>query len=98
MCGKKVDYSPRAINVLLGLKPPRQCHVEWRRSPFTNNFPTDDELMQILQEIGEERTNYVRSRATGIPTRIDVVDLKPQYKDWASFIHSTLKLSLSVML
>jgi hypothetical protein len=49
--GKKVDYSPRAINAILGLKPPRQCHVEWRRSRSTRNFPTDDELMQILHEI-----------------------------------------------
>jgi hypothetical protein len=30
--GKQVDYSPRAINAFLGLKPPRKCHVEMRRS------------------------------------------------------------------
>jgi hypothetical protein len=73
------------------LKPPRQCHVEFRRQKNTNNFPSDDDLQQILQEIGEEGTDYVRSRATGLPTRMDVVDLKPQYKAWASFIHSTLE-------
>jgi len=89
--GKQVDYSLRAINAFLGLKPPRQCHVEWRRKRSTHNFPTDDELVQILQEIGKEGADYVRSRATGIPTRMDVVDLKPQYKAWASFIHSTFE-------
>jgi hypothetical protein len=89
--GKKIDYSPRAINALLGLKPPRSCHVEWRRSRSQRNFPTNDELMQILHEIGEVGVDYARSRATGLPTRMDVVDLKPQYKAWASFIHSTLE-------
>jgi hypothetical protein len=89
--GKQIDYSPRAINAFLGLKPPRQCHVEMRRSRSSNNFPSDDVLQQILQEIGEEGVDYVRSKATGFPTRMDVVDLKPQYKAWASFIHSTLE-------
>jgi hypothetical protein len=46
--GKQVDYSPRAINAFLGLKPPRQCHVEFRRQRSTNNFPSDDVLRQIL--------------------------------------------------
>jgi hypothetical protein len=73
------------------LKPPRQCHVEFRRQKSLNNFPSDDDLQQILQEIGEEGTDYVRSRATRLPTRMYVVDLKPQYKAWASFIHSTLE-------
>jgi hypothetical protein len=91
VCGKQVDYSPRAINAFLGLKPPRQCHVEFRRQRNTNNFPSDDVLQQILQEIGIEGIDYVRSRATGLPTRMDVVDLKPQYKAWASFIHSTIE-------
>jgi len=89
--GKQVDYSPRAINAFLGLKPPRQCHVEFRRKRSTNNFPSDDDLQQILQEIGEEGADFVRSRATGLPTMMDMVDLKPQYKAWASFIHSTLE-------
>jgi hypothetical protein len=62
-----------------------------RRSKSSNNFSSDDVLQQILQEIGEEGIDYVRSRATGLPTRMDVVDLKPQYKAWASFIHSTLE-------
>jgi hypothetical protein len=89
--GKQVDYSARAINALLGLKPPRECHVEFRRKKSTNNFPSNDVLQQILHEIGEIGADYVRSRATGIPTRIDVVHLKPIYKAWASFIHSNVE-------
>jgi len=89
--GKQVDYRTNAINAFLGLKPPRQCHVEMRRKRSTRNFPSEDELLQILHEIGEEGADYVQSRATGIPTRMDVVDLKPQYKVWDSFIHSTLE-------
>jgi hypothetical protein len=89
--GKKIDYITRAINALIGLMPPRECHVEWRRSRSSRNFPTDDELMQILHEIGEEGADYVWSTAIGLPTGMDVVELKPQYKAWASFIHSTLE-------
>jgi hypothetical protein len=59
--GKQIDYSPRAINAFVGLKPTRQCHVEMRRSKSSNNFPSDDVLQQILQEIGEEGADYVRS-------------------------------------
>lgn len=89
--GKRVDYSPEVINELLGLREPAECHVEWRRSRSIRNFPTDDELAQILAEIGKQGVDYVRSRATGFPTRMNVVDLKPEYKAWASFIHSTLE-------
>jgi len=59
--GKKVDYSPNAINRFLGLKAPRQCHVEWRRSRSGRNFPTDHEFAQILAEIGKVGTDYVCS-------------------------------------
>jgi hypothetical protein len=38
---KKIDYNPNAINHLLGLKPPRECHVEWRRSKSERNFPNE---------------------------------------------------------
>ncbi|KEH41533.1 hypothetical protein MTR_1g052090 [Medicago truncatula] len=71
--GKKVDYSPEAINQFLGLREPGQCHVEWRRSRSNGNFPTDDEFAQILAEIGKVGADYVRSRATGYPTRMNVM-------------------------
>ena len=82
MCEAFLDvphhHNSRAINAFLGLKPPRECHVAFRRKRSTRNFLTDDELQLILQEVGEEGTDFGRSKATGIPTRMDVVDLNPQ--------------------
>lgn len=65
--------------------------MEWRRSRSNRNFPSDDEFAQTLAEIGKVGADYIRSKATGYPTRMNVVDLKLEYKAWESFIHSTLE-------
>jgi hypothetical protein len=87
--GKVIDFSPRAINRILGLPVPAVCDVERRR--LSGNWPrSQDEWDGLLAGLMKEGTGWIRKHPTNNPQRIDTADLLPVPRAWASFILSTI--------
>jgi hypothetical protein len=86
--GKEVSYHPDDIARVLGLTRPDECGVQVRRQELGPE-KTKDEWDALLAGLVREGAGW--KGHGGQPQRIDVVDLLPVYKAWASFILTTIE-------
>jgi hypothetical protein len=87
--GKTIDFSPRAINIALGLPVPAVCDVERRR--VSGNWPCGQEAWdELLIGLMKEGKGWIRKHPTNNPQRLNTADLLPIPRAWASFILSTI--------
>jgi hypothetical protein len=86
--GKEVSYAPSDIARVLGLTRPAECGVMVRRQELGGARNANDWDV-LLAGFMREGTGW-KGRG-GNPQRIDVVDLLPMYKAWASFILTTIE-------
>jgi len=81
--GKTVDYSPDAINQLIGLTPPEECEVEKLQKEVHNMIGSEWDAL-IVQ--------MCRPRATRKSARmLTYAHFLPIPKAWASFVIQTLE-------
>ena len=82
--GKKIDYSPEAINTMMGLVAPEKCNVH-RRIDECKNW-NEEAWEEIKLQLCVEGAKW-----QGGSHMLLSSDFKPYLKAWASFVVQTLE-------
>jgi len=85
--GKRVSYSRRTINRVLGLREVENCDVQARKDVY-REFRSREEWDSLLEGLMKEGRGWIGR--VDRPQRINTVDLLPEYKAWASFIQTVI--------